>query len=56
MERFHYRATSLVHLQAEMRQRELIAAAERPRVARMPERRHRSRLFDLLPFGRRPHR
>lgn len=52
MERLRYRSTSLVDLQAEMRQRELQAEADRPRLPRRTERR---RTFFGLPIpGRRP--
>lgn len=45
MERLFYRSTSLIALQAEMRQRDLLRDAELPRFTRRPER-GRS-----LPFG-----
>jgi hypothetical protein len=52
MERLRYRSTSLVDLQAEMRQRELLVEADRPRLPRRTERR---RTFLGLPIpGRRP--
>ena len=52
MERLWYRSTSLVNLQAEMRRRELLAAADR---ARPPRRTGRRRTFLGLPIpGRRP--
>lgn len=52
MERLRYRSTSLVGLQAEMRQREFLAEADRPRVPSPTARRH---TFLGLPIpGRRP--
>ncbi|MGZ8563602.1 MAG: hypothetical protein ACXWWU_08285 [Candidatus Limnocylindria bacterium] len=52
MERLRYRSTSLVDLQAEMRQRQLLAEADRPR---LPRRTGRRRTFLGLPIpGRRP--
>ena len=52
MERLRYRSTSLVDLQAEMRQREFIAEADRPR---LPRRTGRWRTFLGLPIpDRRP--
>ncbi|HUF07009.1 MAG TPA: hypothetical protein VMP86_06435 [Candidatus Binatia bacterium] len=52
MERLRYRSTSLVDLQAEMRQREFLSEADRPR---LPRRTSRRRTFLGLPIpGRRP--
>ena len=52
MERLRYRSTSLADLQAEMRQREFLAEANRPRLPRPTGRR---RTFLGLPIpGRRP--
>lgn len=52
MERLRYRGTSLTHMLAEIRQRELLAEAERMRRARPATRR---RTFLGLPIpGRRP--
>ena len=52
MERLRYRSTSLVDLQAEMRQREFLAEADRPRLPRLTARRQ---TFLGLPIpGRRP--
>lgn len=52
MERLRYRSTSLVDLQAEMRQRDYLAEAER---SRLPRRTGRRRTFLGLPIpGRRP--
>ena len=52
MERLRYRSISLVDLQAELRQRELLAEANRPRIPRPTGRR---RTFLGLPIpGRRP--
>jgi hypothetical protein len=52
MERLRYRATSLVDLQAEMRQRDFLREAERPRLPRPTGRRW---TFLGLPMpGRRP--
>lgn len=52
MERLRYRSTSLVDLQAEVRQRELLAEADRARLPRPADRRW---TFLGLPIpGRRP--
>jgi hypothetical protein len=50
MERLRYRSTSLVDLQAEMRQREFLAEADRPRLPRLPRRTGRRRTFLGLPI------
>jgi hypothetical protein len=52
MERYAYRSTSLAHLLAEIRQRELLAEAERLRQPR-PTTRRRTLLGLPIP-GRRP--
>jgi hypothetical protein len=56
MERLRYRSTSLAHLQAEMRQRDFLAEADRPHLPRPPRRTGRRRTFLGFPIpGRRPH-
>ena len=54
MERLRFRSTSITDLQAELRERELLASIDDRR--RAPERRHRARAFGLsLAWrGRRP--
>jgi hypothetical protein len=52
MERLRYRSTSLVDLQAEMRQRDFLAEVERPRLPRPTGR--RATFLGLPRFGRRP--
>lgn len=56
MERLRYRSTSLVDLQAEMRQRELLAEVERPRTPRVERPPRRRAPFGLPLLGRRPAR
>ena len=55
MERLFYRATSLLALQAEMRQRELLREAELPRPTR-PTEQARSLPFGLSLLRRHPFR
>jgi hypothetical protein len=54
MERLRYRSTSLVDIQAELRERELLAEAERARAPRVDRPRRPAMLFGLPLVGRRP--
>ncbi|MGH2445859.1 MAG: hypothetical protein ACRDGD_07455 [Candidatus Limnocylindria bacterium] len=56
MERLHYRSTSLLALQAELHQRDLMVEAERPRLARRPRAGRPFTLLGLPIRGRRPAR
>lgn len=55
MERLHYRSTSLIDLQAELRHADLLAEASRPRVPPATVRPHR-RLFGFRILRRRARR
>ncbi len=53
MERLHYRSTSLVDLQAELHQRDLLRGLTGHRHDAVPPHRERARRFGLTLLGRR---